>query len=292
MTAGKGGTEPALRGLFDHAGMFPPAQKPLADALADAAGFPATLRRPGIVGANLVLPFGQWPQLDKAALARAGFAGECRTALVGVPLGQALDAARAVALHNQRTLQRPAVSLEVHADGDIDQAQVKAIVRTAAGVPVYLEPKWTLDALRTEAPRLCRNLKAGGAGLKVRCAGPKALDRPTLAAVVVAAADAAIPLKATQGLHHPVPRPGFPHGFLGLLAAFRLRQERGPAFGQVLACLAETDVQAFDLSNGIAWRGHGVDAATLARLPAFAIGSCSLVEPDDDLMAAFGPGGP
>lgn len=284
-------TEPALRGLFDHAGMFPPAQKPLPAALADAAAFPRLLHRPGLVGANLVLPFPQWPQLDDAALAQAGFQGECRVALVGVPLAQALDAARAVGLHNQRTPHRPAVSLEVHAEGDVDQAQVKALVRAAAGVPVFLEPKWPADHLRSEAARLCRNLKAGGAGLKVRCAGPTALDRPALAAALIAAADAGIPLKATQGLHHPVPRPGFPHGFLGLLAAFRLRQARGPAFGEALACLGESDVHAFTLQDGIAWRGHRVDAASLPRLPAFAIGSCSLAEPDDDLMAAFGPGG-
>lgn len=290
--AGTGRTEPALRGLFDHAGMFPPAQKPFAEALRDAAGFPRTLRRPGLVGANLVIPFAAWPELDAQALAEAGFQGECRVAVVGVPLGQGLDAARAVALQNQRSPERPVVSLELHTEGDVDQAQVKAVVRAATGVSVFLEPKWPLEQVRAEAVRLCRNLKATGAGLKVRCAGPTALDRQTLAVALVAAADAGIPFKATQGLHHPVPRPGFPHGFLGLLAAFRLRQARGPGFLEALACLAEEDLQAFSLRDGISWRGKGVDAATLARLPAFAIGSCSLEEPDDDLMAAFGPGGP
>lgn len=289
--ARKGGTEPALRGLFDHAGMFPPAQKPLAGALQHAAGFATRLHRPGLVGAHLVIPFAAWPELTQAALARAGFQGDCRVAIVGVPLAQAVDAARAVALHNQRAPARPVVSLEIHADGDVDQAQVKAIVGAAAGIPAYLEPKWPLPQLRAEAVRLCRNLKAGGAGLKVRCAGPTALDRQALAAALVAAADAGIPFKATQGLHHPVPQPGFPHGFLGLLAAFRLRQARGPDFSEVAACLGETDPAAFALQDGIAWRGKGVDAATLARLPAFAIGSCSLEEPDDDLLRAFGPVG-
>lgn len=289
--AGAGRTEPALRGLFDHAGMFPPAQKPLTEALQDAARFAQNLHRPGLVGASLVIPYAAWPDLDDGALASAGFDGECRVAIVGVPLGEALDAARAVAQQNQRAPRRPVVSLEVHADGDVDQAQVKPVVRAAAGVPVFLEPKWPLHQVRTDGVRLCRNLKASGAGLKVRCAGPTALDRQTLAVALVDAADAGIPLKATQGLHHPVPRPGFPLGFLGLLAAFRLRQARGPGFSEALACLAETDVQAFSLLDGISWRGKGVDAATLARLPAFAIGSCSLDEPDDDLMAAFGPGG-
>lgn len=289
MTAGQAPAEPALRGLFDHAGMFPPAAKPLTEALRDASRFAGTLKRPGIVGADLVVPWKEWPALDDELLRTSGFQRNCRTAVVGVALGQGPAVAQVLGARDGVPLRLQPVSLEVHAEGDIDPAVLAATVRAARGIPVFVEPRWAPERLAREAGRAANIAKASGAGLKVRCAGPTAADRSALAAAVVAAADAGIPFKATQGLHHPVPRPGFPHGFLGLLAALRLRQSRGAAFRDVEACLGETDPAAFDLSDGIAWRGQRVGAGELARLPVFAIGSCSLDEPDDDLMAAFGP---
>ncbi len=277
-------TEPALRGLFDHAGMFPPAQLPLGPALRDAAGFAAKLRRPGLVGADLVVAWKDWPQLTQDALKAAGFQGTCKVAVVGVPLVDGAKAASQLAKPGVKV-----VSLEVHADGPIDPGQVKATVAAARGVPVFVEPKWPPAQVAANVGALCNGFHAAGAGLKVRCAGPDALDRAALAAAVEAACDAGIPLKATQGLHHPFPRPGFPHGFLGLLAAVRLRQHLGKEFApEVMDCLAETDSVAFDFSDGIAWRGEQVPASALARLPPFAIGSCSLTEPDDDLAHAYG----
>jgi hypothetical protein len=263
--------------------MFPPAHLPLADAARDAAAFPETLRRPGLVGADLVVPWKEWPDVP-AALAAVRLTGAA-LAVVGVPLQ---DGA-AVAAHLAASGLRIA-SLEVHTEGAIDSAAVAATVKAVRGVPVFVEPKWPPAKLAAEATSVCKALKAAGAGLKVRCAGPTALDQPAVAAAVVAAADAGLPVKATQGLHHPVPRPDFPHGFLGLLAAVRLRQALGARFtaADVAACLAEADVAAFDLRDGLAWHGHRVPAVRLAALPPFAIGSCSLTEPDDDLMHAFG----
>lgn len=281
-------TEPALRGLFDHAGMFPPAAKPLAGALADAARFASSLARPGLVGADLVLAWKDWPALDDGALEAAGVRGVCRVALVGVPLADGPKVGAAVATHNLRGTRRLVVSLEVHADGDLDATALRATAAAAAPCLVFVEPRWPPHRVAREAEAVANVAREAGAGLKVRCAGPTALDRPALAAALTAAADAGIPFKATQGLHHPVPGPGAPHGFLGLLAAVRLRQA-DPDFPHVEECLAETDPAAFRLEDGVAWRGHAVSQDRLAKLPPFAIGSCSLHEPDDDLMQAFGP---
>ena len=277
-------TEPALRGLFDHAGMFPPAQLPLGAALKDAAAFATTLKRPGLVGADLVIAWKDWPALDAAALRAAGFRGEPRVAVVGVALADGPAVAAALDKPGVRV-----VSLEVHADADLDAGALRRTAEAARGVQVYIEPKWPAARLAQHAGHVALTAKACGAGLKVRCAGPTALDRPALAAAVEAVAETGIPFKATQGLHHPVPRPGFEHGFLGLLAAVRLRQHLGKSWAPYVAdCLAEPDTVAFDLGDGIAWHGEGVPAAALARLPPFAIGSCSLIEPDDDLAHAYG----
>lgn len=285
-------TEPALRGLFDHAGMFPPASKHLAAALADAATFPGSLQRPGLVGADLVIAWKDWPRLDGEALRAAGFQGTCRVAVVGATQEQGLEVARAIAGRDAEARRAVrVVSLEVHSDGALDPAVLRPTALAARGVAVFAEPRWPSGRLVKDVGAAAATAKAAGVGLKVRCAGPTATDRPALAACVRAAADAGVPFKATQGLHHPLPRPGFPHGFVNLLAAVRLRQVHGERFGDVEACLGEADPKAFDLRDGIAWRGQHVGAAKLAHLPPFAIGSCSLSEPDDDLVAAFGPPG-
>lgn len=283
---GRRATEPALRGLFDHAGMFPPAEKPFAEALADAARFSSTLDRPGLVGADLVLPWAQWGALTPQALDAAAFVGMCKVALVSLPLAAAPAALAAAARRDPRI---QVVGVEAHFEGRPTPASWPQAPR---GLAVFLEPKWTPQQWLDGAEGLCAQLQVHGLGLKFRCAGATAVDAAALAAIVRAAADAGIQLKATQGLHHPVPRAGFPQGFLGLLAAVRLRQARGAAFGDVEACLAETDVSAFSLRDGISWRGHAVTAQELSKLPPFAIGSCSLDEPDEDLMAAFGPATP
>jgi hypothetical protein len=275
--------------------MFPPAQKPLGEALEDAGHFASTLRRPGLVGADLVIAWKDWPGLDARALAKAGLGRPCKVAIVGVT-PQDLPSLQPAFLDSLRPGSPVQwVSLELHVTAtNADELLRSVELPLRFGLPTYIEPRMSLPALGEALPDFARALGRGGPdqrlGLKVRCAGANALDRTTLAIALTAAADAHIPFKATQGLHHPVPRPGFPHGFLGLLAAFRIRQARGPSFThEIQACLAEDDVHAFSLNDGIAWRSFHVDQKALDRLPPFAIGSCSLDEPDDDLMQAFGP---
>jgi hypothetical protein len=287
--------EPALRGLFDHAGMFPPATLPFEAVLADAARFPVTLNRPGLLGADLVLAWKDWARLDEAALRKAGFTRRpCRVALVGLTPRDFADAAPAIAPHapcGSAAVQ--VVSIEVHVEAPDEERFLRILaawpVESGAG-RTYVEPRMPNTQLAPFLPGLARLLAGQGKGLKLRCAGAHSVDRPTLAAAITAVSGERLPFKLTQGLHHPVPRPGFPNGFLNVLAALRLRQKEGARFDvEMHACLGEQDLHAFSLRDGIAWRGHRVTTDELAHLPLFAIGSCSLGEPDEDLMAAFGP---
>ena len=70
------------------------------------------------------------------------------------------------------------------------------------------------------------------------------------------------------------------HTHFGLLAALRLDL---PA-EELEAVLTESDATAFDVADGLSWRGHEVP---LDGVP-FSIGSCSLREPDADLKRLFG----
>lgn len=289
-------------GLFDHAGMFPPAALPFKEALAETARLPEALRRPWLMGAHMVVPLDRLGDLGAAALDAAGFAGRCRTCVVGVGLAQ-LPAAIEAALAKDGRVDVASVeaSLPPELPGSA-QAVLSAADKVLAGhgARLFVEPRlaaagWSNAVAPVLA--LLEGLHAAGrsTGLKVRMAGPTALDSAGLAHAVAWAADLRVPFKATQGLHHPLAQGRKPawHGFLSLAAALRLRQVLGEAFpvDAVQGCLDEQDPSAFAF-DGLAWRGHRIDENTLRQavqdLP-FSVGSCSLREPDEDLVRLFGP---
>lgn len=117
-----------------------------------------------------------------------------------------------------------------------------------------------------------------GARAKVRC-GPEPPPVEALADFIRHCRAAAIPFKATAGLHHAVRTDG-QHGFLNLLAA--------AVFGDEERALAEDDPQAFSLDSAFRWRNREADAdevADIRRSLFVSIGSCSFTEPVEELEA-------
>jgi len=133
------------------------------------------------------------------------------------------------------------------------------------------------------------------AGLKIRCGGLDATAVPSIeavAAAIVASRDAGLPLKATQGLHHPL-RHHDPdldtmvHGFLNLLTASVLAHAHFLDDAAIREVIAEDDPGAFVLSDStIRWRDieAGFQEVLNGRTSAMtSFGSCSFSEPRDDL---------
>lgn len=126
-------------------------------------------------------------------------------------------------------------------------------------------------------------LAAAELGCKFRTGGVEAHLFPSvdeLAAWIDAALDRETPFKCTAGLHHAIrhtdPSTGFTHhGFLNVLAATRTALDGG----DIAATLSETDGAA--LVAGLP------DADTLLRTRRWftSLGSCSVLEPLDDLHA-------
>lgn len=301
--------------LFDYAGMFPPASLEFHEALNEAAAFPQTLTRPQMVAADMVVTPDHLRLIEDDTLLSSGFDGSrtVRICIVGVPLGEspgALDRIRAFhATARDAKVPRQVVALEIADDHPEERVEDKAralrqiaLTTTGRGLALYYEPRWQEDDWTEDLDHIVNLIREAGAsgrlqiGLKVRCAGPTAVGPPVLARILSVVADRRLPLKVTQGLHHPLcipERDDARIGFLGLTVAHHMRIGMGDVFTRedIAACLTETDPKAFTFGDAsVAWRDLELahEPYERALVPPFNIGSCSLREPDEELEALFG----
>lgn len=318
----------ALRVLLgraiDYAGLFPPAQLAMAQAI---DGYADELRSPERwMLARFVCPAAGLVELEPhlagldvpaplmlAVLGAGG--GDTGAFLAGV----AAEAATVQQLVAARRGRVAADQFEVKLPPDLvarrDPDEVAQVVREAGRSLAHRGASWSLVAF--EAPvagassgtveaviegiaRAGVGLDRGdgwGPGFKVRCGGLDGAAYPTcaeLAAALVACRDRAVSLKATQGLHHPFRHfsreAGVAmHGFVNLLVAGALARARGLGATELAELLADESAEHFELSDaGLAWRGHEATLADVAagrRHGVTSFGSCSMAEPVADLAA-------
>jgi hypothetical protein len=203
----------------------------------------------------------------------------------------------------------------------LDWAQVEAFGGSGLVVDAFELRVRTPEDVRAAAAVLPRNLdvffevpididpgkivaaiaRAGGKA-KVRTGGVTADAFPgarDLARFLVACARAAVPFKATAGLHHPL-RASYPltyapdgahgemFGFLNVLLAAALART-GARADIVAELLVERDARAIRFAaDGVEWRNRRVSAGALAEARtalALSFGSCSFREPIEELEA-------
>jgi hypothetical protein len=141
-----------------------------------------------------------------------------------------------------------------------------------------------------------------GARAKIRMGGvtPEAFpDSATVARFLVACADAQTPFKATAGLHHPVRGEysltgdeggpiGTMHGFVNLFLAATLAWQ-GKEEEAVAATLEEEAEEEFVFGERtVSWHGNVVTEEQIRTMRSdfgIGVGSCSFLEPIDDLKA-------
>jgi hypothetical protein len=101
-------------------------------------------------------------------------------------------------------------------------------------------------------------------------------------------------MKATAGLHHPLPRfdPGVGarmHGFVNLLVAGVLAHARGLHVERIAELLDDADPASFVFTDDeLRWRGVAASTEQVRearRTAVLSFGSCSFDEPRDDLRA-------
>jgi hypothetical protein len=132
---------------------------------------------------------------------------------------------------------------------------------------------------------------------KIRCGGiePSSIPDPASLAQFIWTANALrLPFKATAGLHHPLRHDdrsvgATVHGFLNVIGGAVLTRARGLDLRSLEQLILDCDAANFQLDEErFAWSGIGADAAEIGDARANFVrgyGSCSLVEPVDDLRA-------
>lgn len=307
--------ETLMNGVIDYAGLFPPANLPLEDAVRE---YLAIRESPEawMLG-RFVLPASRLAELKPWADELNSGDIPLRLALLGDSSEEPGECVRQVQkdLQHLREIVRGKnategdVSLDlplpkrladdgVPAEGfaDFYNAVDSALDRTGMRFEVVFFEAPAAHGAPAARESLIRAMEGlPGAGFKLRTGGLTPGDFPTVAdvaGVVEACGRHRCRWKATAGLHHAVRQTDAKlgvtmHGFLNVLFAAVLARSEDLSRRDVEAILAEENPAVFDIDNSwILWKDHSADIADIraARHAAFtSFGSCSFAEPRDGL---------
>jgi hypothetical protein len=308
--------QPSFRALMneiiDHAGLFPPARLELSDAF--NSYLESSSSRDGWMLARFVIPavrladlaplLGRMRQPDlRIRLAVLGRGGTSAAGFASAVTSDIADVRRFVERHANRAVVDQIELRLPESVGEIPAATSEALELLGdlpAVVPFFevsLLEGWRARLARAVdvlAPAVVSGRKAG---LKMRCGGLEAAAVPSPVAVAAALSTcrrARIPVKATQGLHHPLRRFDHTleittHGFFNVFIAGVLGHVHALSEERLLGLLVDEDPAAFRFSTDtLAWNGLSatIDEIVTARTTVVtSFGSCSFSEPSDDLRA-------
>jgi hypothetical protein len=281
-----------LEGAVDYAGLFPPAQLPMLDAVRRYASY-RTAPHAWMLG-RFIVPA---PRLQEFADA-AGAVAESSPAPWRLSV-LADDAEKGVSLINAFHRDHwPGICdvVEVRAS---TAAEVEGIARVIGGtelrafveVPIADDPGEVIDAIATR-----------GLSAKVRTGGVVATAIPAsahIARFLSHCIRARVPFKATAGLHHPLrgeyrltydahSPTAVMFGYLNVFLAAALLYRSGSS-QDAIEMLEEQDARSVRMENdGVHWRGRFIAASDIAAFREHALagfGSCSFTEPVDEIVA-------
>ena len=286
-----------LTGVVDYAGLFPPAGLDMAVAVHNYAAY-RTHDESWMLG-RFVLPAARLDDVSAQLRTLGASAGPAwrLSALLGSDVEA--DIARVRAFDREQRGRACVDSLEGKCDS------VEAIRRIAAAaerrVSVFAE-----IPIASDVESLVGAAKDAGINAKIRTGGVTADAFPPAAAVVRfirCCLEAKVRFKATAGLHHAVrgdyrltyaasAPTGTMFGFLNVLLATGA-MKAGLSDADAAQLLDERDPGAFAIApDMIRWRGVALDeedARSLRDDVMVSFGSCSFLEPVDELRALVHP---
>jgi len=307
--------ETLMTGLIDYAGLFPPSKLPMKTAVENYAKYLRSeheqfLSRFICTSARLEELSKEAAMLMPGTYATSGYRENADmqdpwqvSAVIVGDLNENLDAIYAFNEKHDNEENGLAmvdvIEMRISEPSDVDVAMD---VLPAMIAPAFELPK---SAIFDGDPRGFIAALAGNQAIaKIRCGGvtpdlfPSSED---IARFMHACNAADVPFKATAGLHHPIrsehaltyepdsPR-GMMHGYINVfLASAFVRSIKDFDLEATVAVLNETDSKAFVFNDdSVSWNGIVIPVAKLAQVRegfAMSYGSCSFVEPCEDLAA-------
>jgi len=289
-----------LSGLIDYAGLFPPAQLPLGEAVVNHL----TYRRGDeswMLG-RFVLPVTRLRELasTEISVSALGRGGPAREFVEGLHADLAL-------IEEARHSSEGRLVIEV-----LETKLPSEFVLSPEAIRPFLTPvcemyeragvKLFLEVPASDAEPVFEALGGIGTGpdtpgVKLRTGGLEAAAFPSceqIATTLWSCSAEGLEFKATAGLHHPLPRYDGQlqvrmHGFVNVFLAgvFIAAGQITPP--ETIELLEEMSPENFSLQDDtIAWRGRSVSLGQIQqarRSFVRSFGSCSFEEPRDDLRA-------
>lgn len=303
-----------LNGIIDYAGLFPPARLPMDDALARFLEHRS--ESDGWMLGRFVCPASRFAELEVLLAGLDPAESPIQLAVLGrggatveeflESVTEDMAAIRSLSSRHGRRVIADVFEVRLPASGGVAVAVESAWRLLNDDASSSITPYFEVSLLGEWRPRLPAAAAAvrdtdriagemRRVGLKIRCGGLEAAEVPEPAAVAAAIATCratGVPIKATQGLHHPVRHhdpelDAMVHGFLNLFAASSLSFVHDLPVTRLIEIVAEMDPTAFSVGEGkLAWRDLEASAEQVAAsrnglLTTF--GSCSFQEPRDDL---------
>jgi hypothetical protein len=282
-----------LSGLFDYAGLFPPAALDMKEAVRKFAVHGCGPRA-WMLG-RFIVPAARIDEFERelpGALATSPRAEPWRVSVLAAPpfddtVTRIWDFNGTRGACGSREAVIDSVEVKASTAAELEDA-AQAI---PAGFELFVETP-TVNAL----PGLLAAVRSCGGTAKFRTGGTSAQEIPSvpgLAASMAACHGLGLSFKVTAGLHHPVrsdrpltydrdaPRADL-HGFLNVLVAAAVMSVGWVDAAGAAGILAEESPDAFRVAEeSIAWRGHRLTLADLRLARRFfrTIGTCSFDEP-------------
>ncbi|MEY4701927.1 MAG: hypothetical protein RL326_2114 [Pseudomonadota bacterium] len=284
-----------LERLFDYAGMFPPAQRDFEAALRESASLGSTLRRPWLVASDLVLDAAHIRKLPECKLSEFGFTSPLTIcALATEPVEQTLTALQSLTAASL-PIRLSSIEVKIADDAATQAIEIWKELATQYNALLAIEPdlsrsNWDeqLDSCVTAISK-----SNGRVALKCRLTGLTGIGPDRLARAIARGCELGLPFKVTGGLHHPIVDRAlheYPMGFLNVTTAVMLKRALHSALSEptLVDILTNSSYQSFSWENGLQFGDFAIslDQLTSAKnLAHFSIGSCSLHEPDADLLS-------
>lgn len=287
-----------LEHLIDYAGLFPPAELRMAEAVKNYAAYRRG-EHSWMLG-RFIIPAARLDEFEQATehWPRTNDEEGWKLSVLGGAELEA-DLSRINSFNQRRTASASAATMT------IDAIEIKAatVAEIEAAMRV-MQPTLTCYIeipIAADPTALIKAIADAGALVKVRTGGTTADGFPSshdLARFIITCAKEDVGFKATAGLHHPLravhhltyepeSASALMHGFLNVFIAAAFAQN-GMETERLIEVLEERAPAAFQFDNGsVIWRDEMVVRGQLRNtrnLFAFSFGSCSFTEPIEDLQ--------